>query len=197
MQRAVIIQHDWDGKVWHLTSMVNLVQILGLQQGLLAKQQLEQGGHRYQDISMEGVQLRRQLRRIFDRPLHQYVPLFFQQRNPMMYYLKEHAAELVWLEIDAYALPKQSLVTANGNAACDNTQFCLGLAPDFLDWNVLHASSWHDIADGKRKRAAELLCLSHVPAAAIVALHVSGLQQKRDLLGYGIPVSVNPLVFFG
>lgn len=197
MQRAVIFQHDWDGKVWHLTSMVNLVQILGLQQGLLAKQQLEQGGYHYHDISMEKVQTRRQLRRIYERPLHQYVPLFFKQRNPMMYYLKEHAAELVWLEIDAYAISKQLLVTADGNAACDSTKFCSGLCPDFLDWNVLHANSWHDIFDGKRKRAAELLCLCHVPAAAIVALQVSGVQQKRDLLGYGLPISVNPFVFFG
>lgn len=196
MGLARMAQGCWDGKVWHLTSMVNLVQILGLQQGLLAKEQLDAAGHHYQDISIETVQFRRQHRKVFARSLHQYVPLFFTQSNPMMYYLKHQAESLVWLEITVDALRTHTLVTADGNAACADTQFCAGVQPEFIDWQVINAPSWRDIFDGKRKRAAELLCYSHVPAAAIIGLQVSSQSQKRDLLGYGLPVTVNPMGFF-
>lgn len=196
MQNAATIHTSWNGKVWHLTAMVNLVQILGLNQGLLAKHELQLRAQSYHDISMEEVQARRQHRQVYNRPLHDYVPLFFKQRNPMMYYLKSEAANLVWLEIDTSLLYRDSLVTADGNAACTDTSFESGLSPALVDWQVMDARSWHDIPGGKRKRAAELLCLSQVPASAIVALHVQGSKQKLDLLGYGLPVLVNPFAFF-
>lgn len=182
--------------VWHLTAISNLPQILGTGRGLLAKALLQRSGLGYQDISMQDVQRRRQQRQVFGYSLHHYVPLFFCQQNPMMYCLKAQALQLVWLEIAVTALPARALVTSDGNAACGATQFCAGYKPDFPDWRVLTAPSWHDLTDGKRKRAAELLCLSQVPAQAIRGLQVAHATQQRQIAGYGLPVSVNPRAFF-
>lgn len=187
---------SWNGKVWHLTSIVNIVQILGLQEGIISKMRLLQSKQPYKDISMEGVQHRRHQRQVFNYNLHEYVPLFFNQRNPMMYYLQEKADELVWLEIDTNLLPSQALVTADGNAASEDTKFFLGLSPWNLDWLTLNSDKWSNIPDGKRKRSAELLCLGSVPTDAIIAMHVSNTQQKLALLGYGLPILVNPYMFF-
>lgn len=182
--------------VWHLTAISNLPQILGTGRGLLAKAQLQRLGVGYQDISMQDVQRRRQQRKVFGYSLHQYVPLFFCQQNPMMYCRKTQASELVWLEIVVSALPPQALVTSDGNAACEATLFRGGFQPGFPDRQVLTAPSWHDLPDGKRKRAAELLCLSQVPVQAIRGLQVANVTLQRQVAGYGLPVSVNPRAFF-
>ncbi|WP_419569582.1 DarT ssDNA thymidine ADP-ribosyltransferase family protein [Rheinheimera sp.] len=197
LQRKFIVQSaDIAKRVWHLTAISNLSQILGAGQGLLAKDLLQFSGVAYQDISMQGVQQRRQQRWVFGYTLHQYVPLFFCQRNPMMCFHQTRAAELVWLEIDVSALSMQALVTSNGNAACAVTEFQRGFVPSLPDWQVLTAATWNDAVDGKRKRAAELLCLGHVPAGAIRSLQVVGQVQRQQLVGFGLPVTINPRAFF-
>jgi len=187
----------WRGVVWHVTSLVNLPQILGQQQGLLSKTMLQQRQLGYKDISMEGVQQRRAERTIAGHCIHEFVPTFFVQRNPMMYIRRDIASELVWLVIDPTKLQMSNLITSNGNAAAINTRFVRGLEVNFPDWNVLTAHQWNDWNDGRRKRAAELLCFQHIDASSIIALEVCNSRLVLPLQeAYGLPVWHNPTAFF-
>jgi hypothetical protein len=191
------LQSTWSGRVWHLTSITNLVQILVLRQGVIARAHLESNAIGYSDISIANVQKKRREKRPDPKAeynLHQYVPLFFWQQNAMMHSLSGLATDLVWLAIDTTQLDPALLFTSDGNAACHETRFYQGLRPDCVQW--AHMSDQHMYcAQCKRTRAAELLVRHIVPASAIVALEVATEAQCRDLRACGLPVTVAPQHF--
>lgn len=154
--------------VWHLTHLANLPSIL--LQGLRSHAKMQHAP--YHDISDQQVQSRRACKRVLGQVLHDMVPTFFVQRNPMAYRLQSQAEELVWLQIAVTALEPLHCITADGNAACEDTRFYQGVRSDCLPWPVLQASSWCDLPDGRRQRAAELLVKGHIAPRAIVAVEV-------------------------
>lgn len=154
--------------VWHLTHVANLPSIL--LHGLRSHAKMQHAP--YHDISDQQVQSRRASKRVLGQVLHDMVPTFFVQKNPMAYRLQSQAEELVWLQIAVNALDARHCITADGNAACEDTRFYQGVRSDCLPWPVLQAPSWCDLPDGRRQRAAELLVSQHIAPKAIVALEV-------------------------
>lgn len=173
--------------VWHLTHVKNLPSIFNSASGLLSKNALQQQHVGYQDISMREVQFHRANKTINGIPLHSYVPTYVVQRNPMMYVLRHQADHLVWLKIDVRYLPQHDCITADRNAAASKTQFFWGIQSDRLPWHVLTSPTWHDYAEGKSLRCAEILVPNRIPLAAIVGAEVcnpnliSHIEQEYGL----------------
>ena len=120
--------------LYHLTHIANLRSIWNL--GLLSHNRAhDQTDPR--DIADPEVIAKRSGRRdtIFDRPLHDYVPLYFTPRNPMLYKRREIQSELAILCLSKHVLLFNGTVFTDGNAASMDTQFfgdCRRL--DRLDW---------------------------------------------------------------
>lgn len=128
--------------------------------GLVSRRAALEGKFFPRDYSDPVVQERRarKCEPIFHRCLHDYVPLYLNPRNPMLYSLRERAADLVVLGLTPALLDLHSQhVFADGNAASDRTVFSSNPAVLQSSLPALKAEYWHEVADGKRRRCAEVL----------------------------------------
>ena len=143
--------------LYHITHIDNLKSIA--ERGLLSHDRAHRRGGPV-DISDPDVNRRRARRNdpFFKRPLHEYVPLFFRPRNPMLFVRRDEQRRLAILCIDANVLCLYGTVFTDGNAANAATKFFRDTQHlDQLDWDCINADYWTGYADGKRKRAAEVL----------------------------------------
>lgn len=149
-----------------MTPIENLGSIL--QHGLLSRNQMLIRGVEFVDISDSEVQdLRRRPEPVFGRSIHDYVPLYLNHMNAMLYRRREISASLVILEIYSAIAAQPGVLFCDGNAAAAGTEFSTN--PDVLTTSTkaLEAEYWTDIEDGKRRRMAEVLIPDMVPTAAI------------------------------
>lgn len=110
------------------------------------------------DLSDPEVQGRRADRRLDGRPLHDYVCLYFNPKNPMLSKRRDHQDDIVILCLDRQLLEQSSTFFTDGNAAGDATEsFNDPRDLKKLDWDCIRATYWNDFKDGKRKRCAEIL----------------------------------------
>lgn len=163
--------HAYPAHVWHLTSVRNLNSIL--RHGLVSHRLAHQTGSLRQDISIQDVQQKRSAMTVFGTPLHDFVPTFWAQRNPMMYSLKDIAEQLVWIQIDRREIDGSKCVTSNQNAVANGTSFYRGQVPEYLNWDVLRSAYWNDFINGSALRGAELLVQERITVAAIVGFQVA------------------------
>ena len=98
------------------------------------------------------------VRRVDGRPLHDYVCLYFNPKNPMLSKRRDHQDDIVILCLDRQLLEQSSTFFTDGNAAGDATEsFNDPRDLKKLDWDCIRATYWNDFKDGKRKRCAEIL----------------------------------------
>ena len=184
--------------LYHLTHIDNLPSIRNL--GLLSHNRAhDQAGPT--DIADPEVIARRSRRRdtVFDRPLHDYVPLYVTPTNPMLFRKRDIQSELAILCISKGVLLFDGAVFTDGNAASADTQFfgdCRHL--DQLDWACIRAPYWTDFPDGKRRRCAEVLVpdrlgLEHVDR--VVVSNAVAARAVQDVLPWP-PVRTEPTWFF-
>jgi hypothetical protein len=101
--------------------------------------------------------------------LHQYVNLYLDARNPMMYKRLSHRDHIAVVRVHPAVLDIPGAVVADGNAASNATKFepsPAGLAG--LDEARVYAHSWTDADtwvywEKKRQRCAEILVPDVVP----------------------------------
>ncbi|WP_052750318.1 DUF4433 domain-containing protein [Arsukibacterium sp. MJ3] len=183
--------------VWHLTHIDNLPSIFLRVGGLLSKNYLAKQAASFTDISMPEAQACRERKRVFGIPLHDFVPTYICQRNPMMYVRKSDAKNLVWLKIDVSKLAATQCATTDRNAATADVQFFKGIQPQVLNWEVLQAATWCDKPDGKALRCAELLVRERIPLSAIVSAEVANIHLLNTLEAeFSLFASYNPKAFF-
>lgn len=159
----------------HMVHHENLEGILT--NGLLSHNEVIKRGELKKDIAMEEVQDLRSSKYIVDpvldketgqtvevgRKVHDYVPFYFNARNPMMYRRKSINPELVILLVDASVINNPDVYFSNGNAASHNTSFYKGQENlHVVPFETVYASSWnHDDPEIKkenvRKRCSEVL----------------------------------------
>lgn len=144
-------------ELYYMAHHENLASIL--ERGILCHSQIVQEGVQRVDISDPGVQRWRERREpVFGRRIHDYVPLYFNPRNPMLYRRRQVQHALVILAVSKQALEcKDSVVFTDGNAACGETRFSASACVLTDSAAVLRAHSWHSLPDGKRRRCAEAL----------------------------------------
>ena len=148
--------------LYHLTHVDNMPSILD--HGLLSHNDAHARGLMMEDLSDPGVQDRRADLRLDDRPLHDYVCLYFNPRNPMLFKRRVHQDDIVILCLDRQLLEQSWAFFTDGNAAGDATEFFADprdLAK--LDWDCIQGEYWNDSEDGKRKRCAEILVPHAIP----------------------------------
>lgn len=136
----------------HITHIDNLESILtrGLKSHNNAYQQT--------DISNPSVNSRRaRCEPINGKPIHSYVPLYFNAKNAMLYKVqKAHNENIIILGYDTSVLTN-ALIT-DGNAACNKTRFFSDYnSLNQLDWGNVFADTWIENEETKRKMMAEIL----------------------------------------
>lgn len=158
----------------------------------------------HSSVALDSVQNVRATRRVpRGGRLHQYVNLYLDARNSMMFYLKENEQKpIVVLRIDTAVLDLPHVAISDGNAASDITRFYPspdGLAA--LTEELVFAESWNHPdywtkRELKRKRCAEVLVPHRIPVEfikGILAADPGNSEVGRD---FGWPGEVNPYVFF-
>lgn len=188
---------DLYNKAYHFTHAGNLRSIA--RHGLLAHTHVADRGLGCMDISDPAVQQRRaNIRDPFHRRgIHEYVPLYLNPLNAMLYRLRWMCDELVMLAVDIDAATQCEPLFTDGNAACDKTWFGTDLSVTQPSDEVLRAQSWINHVDGKRRRCAEMLLPDRVPVELISGVYCDNTDMRRYAQGkLGLPASVQPDLFF-
>ena len=169
-------------RLFHMTHFDNVERIL--QHGLLAHN-LATG---YRDISNTAVNDRRAgILSPAGRPLHDYVPMYFNPRNAMLFEKQtEFAGRIAVLELSPDLGHAKGAVFSEGNAASGESRLTDRLDDlRLFDWDRINATSWRD---GKEKNLtvrrlmmSECLVPDRVGASSVLALHVADESLKRDL----------------
>lgn len=153
-------------ELYHFTHITNLRGIR--EHGLLSQRAMALRGLRAVDISDPDVQRwRDRPEPIFGCPIHEYVPLYFNPKNAMLYKRRELRMELVILAVPLVKAQEHVYIFTDGNAASGSTVFSLDMETSKTSDAVLKAGYWSELPDGKRRRCAEVLVHEQVPMADI------------------------------
>lgn len=135
----------------YITPLVNLASIL--QHGIVSHNRAAALSHT--SIANESVQGRRADKQVpGGMQLHDYVNLYFDARNSMMYDRKGMRANMVVLRVAHSVLEIPGVVIADGNAASSGTKF--GASPTglaSLDPERVYAHSWTTPTPGSNVNA--------------------------------------------
>ncbi len=191
----------------YITHVDNVASIL--KHGILSHNRAS--GLTCKSVALEAVQLRRRKRVPNGRPLHDYVNLYFNARNPMMFrVIRGDIAEprdLAVLRVSPSVLGQSHVVIADRNASSDYVMFYAspdGLAQ--LDGSLVFAEYWVDddpLEQFRKKSAicAEVLVPDCVPARMVTGVYVSGDKTAALVEGSlrgraGLDIVVNLHIFF-
>ncbi len=201
--------------LYHITDKDNLFSIV--KHGLKSHD-IAHGKYCPTDIANPEVNQRRSDIMIGDKPLHEYVPLYFAPKNPMS--SKRRDSKLAILHVDREVIRKPNVIFTDGNAASSYTIFFNDINDlDKLDWKCLKAQYWSDFIDGTRKRCAEVLVPHEINLNYIKEISVKNERIRNELIEflpvndeeyddekefrtsiddtfYGIPLKVTPDFFF-
>ena len=118
-------------------------------------------------------------------PLWDYVNLYFQVRNPMLYrVLKQHKEEdIIILQINSDVINNNNVGITDGNAASYETQCFEDVEEGLKNLNLeqLERTYWTDSDDAKRKIMAELLVYNHIPKEKIIGICVANEDIANDI----------------
>ena len=130
--------------LWHLTHKNNIESIL--EHGILSHDNAKKLTN-YVDISDHQVQdLRKKKESIHGRRIHEYVPLFINPKNAMLYRVMQDISKknkLCLIEIFLDVLEWEYIFT-DGNAASRYTNFYMSLNDNFdsIPWDDIFSTSW-------------------------------------------------------
>jgi len=175
--------------LYHLTHKSNINNIM--KHGLMNHNRARSTGAMNMDISLQSAQDRR-------KHLHDFVPLFFNPKNPMLYKLRDQQDDLVIIEIEVSCIIDKCFRITDGNAASPRTiQFPNSLdSLNRLPWNVINDYSWSQHEDGSRKRAAEVLVEPVISKVHFNRLICYSHETQRELEQYGKTVDIDYNYFF-
>jgi hypothetical protein len=178
--------------------------------GLLSHNKIKASGLFHKSVAHGDVQKRREDKTIpgGKRKLHDYVNLYFNPRNSMMYSRKNLHEDLCVLAVHADILTQQGIVIADGNASSNYTRFfetSEGIRS--LDKDSVFTENWWDPDhyDMCRKRSAacaEALVPEQLPPSKIIGIYVSSEEAQRKAvsiiagINVDIPVIINGKMFF-
>ncbi len=188
-------------QLYHMTSLDNLENIL--LHGILSHNSAHAQGLVHNDISMNEVNQRRANKRpIHNVSLHDYVPLYFNPKNPMLFKRKDIQDKLVILGVNRSLIYHPLSIFSDGNAASNDTMFFNDVSMlSKLNWTCIKREFWNDFIDGKRIKCAETLVRSSIPANYIVRIYCINIEVKNQvdsLLGSNsrIKAEVKSALFF-
>lgn len=177
-----------------------------LQRGLLAHRRADGMPHR--SVAMPEIQeIRARVRIPGGRPLHDYVNLYVNGRNPMLFTVlkKEPTETICLLRVSTNVLDLPGTVIADQNAASEYVRFAhapSGLA--LIDHTTVFATYWtHDdrVTEWRHKSAmcAEVLVPDVVPPDHVLGAYVGSELAAQRIASDSptLPVVVDRSRFFG
>jgi len=174
-----------------------------LEHGLLSHEQASRLPHA--DVSMAAVQERRDRIHVpGGLRLHQYVNLYFDARNPMLFKRKHQAESLCVLRISRTVLNIAGVVITEQNASSNYARFYPSTALNCLNFDMIYAEDWRHPDDPiaywqhKSMKCAEVLVPNAMPCDYIDGAYVVNEAAKTCLsdAGFTGPVEINPRLFF-
>jgi len=163
----------------HITHIDNLSSILHF--GLLS----HNNPHKKIDISNQEVNSRRMRREsVFYRPIHDYVPFYFNSRNAMLYKTQmDHGSNIIILGFDKSLMLNPNKVITDRNASADAKHCSSDNAfYNTLDWNKIFAKSWNQDKDLRQIMMAELLIPDCVDIEYLRCIYVKNLYAQKQVL---------------
>ncbi len=164
MSEEILDYHEVDG-LYHFTHIDNIQTIFEF--GLHSHNYAHELGFVQNDISNTEVQDLRAKRCVGGRQLHDYVPLYFNPRNAMLYQISRESTpkNIVFIRMSRKLMLQKGVWFTDGNAANTITLSYNCLEDlDKLDWEFIRAEYWTEYEDGKRKCMAEILVPDKISA---------------------------------
>lgn len=192
------------GPASHMTHLNNLPAIITAGE-LCSYSQMR--GRTYQNIANEDVQAGRAAKTVppTNRPLHDFVPLYFGFKTPMVAVNKDKNEELVFLRFSLEILTTPGVVITDGNARSNVTKFRSYTQIDDLsivDAKAVNIVKYAHDGELKRKKQAEILVPDKLPFSQVFDIICFSEAARTKALaildGFGInkPVYVNPGWYF-
>lgn len=181
--------------LYHMTSIGNLTSIIG--NGLLSHNEAHRQRLVQADISDPNVQSLRLniVDPFYNRHLHDYVPLYFSPRNPMLYRRREIQEDIVILGIDPKILLEPNVLFTDGNAAANGTLFYRSVEMlTQLPWDIINTRSWVDIEDGRRIKCAEVLVYPRIPLEKVLFIFCRSSKHRETIINVKQETSIQGLI---
>ena len=186
--------------LYHMTHKNNLENIL--RNGLLSHTKAHAGLNQV-DIADDQVNTRRERKEtIYNRSIHDYVPLYFNPKNPMLFRRRNIQNDILIFAIDRNLILNPNSIFTDGNAASQGTRFFNSTGQlRQLNWQCINGEFWNEFSDGKRIKCAEVLVFPKIDVASIKRIYCkSSLVQtsvSRQTRNYShIAVEQNNNIYF-
>lgn len=158
----------------------------------------------HSSVALQPVQDRRDQKQVpGGLKVHQYANLYFHARNPMLYLRLGEVDRLCVLRISTQVLALPGTAISDQNAASDYARFFHPSQSQSLDFDAIYAMDWRsdDTATyyrQKSRKCAEVLVPKQVEARLVMGAYVvdSAAETRLRQLGFGLPVTINPVLFF-
>ena len=189
-------------RLYHMTHVANVPSIL--EKGLMS----HRTAPAYCDISNVTVNgLRAAIVTVHGRSLHDYVPLYFNPRNAMLYQKqKEYRQDIVIVEISKSVCHEGGVLFSEGNAASSESRIVDTLAAtSAFNWPRIVKEDWREgrilNLTTKRLMMSECLVPNQIAAARIIRLHApdaaTGERLARTQPRAGrVELRTSPELFF-
>ena len=156
---------------------------------------------RIKSIHNKNIIQKRKSKSFKGRSLWDYANVYFQARNPMLYYVKERFGEknIVVLQISSDIINSPGAGLTDGNAASQNTKFFedIGQGLKALNKDQFDKLYWNE--ESKRTIMGEALIPDHIPKEKIMGVYTAhqdtAHQIKKDNIG-GLNIISSPGMFF-
>ena len=183
------------GPANHMTHIENLGPILQAG-GVRSFNQMKGTG--YKDLSNPDVQQgRAQITVPGSRPLHDYVPLYFGFKTPMVAVNQDRNPELIFLRVSLDILGRPGVIITDGNARTKGTTFQEFRSVEgmkILDVKAIQSVKYALDPEMKRRKQAEILVpdlLSFSEVLDLICFDPKAAKRVLDTVGqFGIGKSV-------
>lgn len=170
-----------------------------MKQGILCHQDAQSVKH--QSVALENVQEKREQKRVCGGLyLHQYANLYFNPRNPMMFYVQRHGDGICILAINPEILNQDGCVISDMNAAKREVRFYEPSALEELDFKQIFAEFWEDEFT-KARECAEVLVPHRVDFSYVMGALVQSAEDREKLEKMGFSkdkdIYIDRYRFFG
>jgi hypothetical protein len=187
--------------LYYMIYFKNLSSIL--QNGILSRNEVIRREISFEDVSNKSVQEKRhdKVDEIYHRPIHEYVPLYYLSKTPMLYSLQEMQMFMLFFVINTQKLLSSTLhIFSDGNATNHESVFSNNIPDDLQIFKIIKDGFWSNYIDGRRKIHAEVLVYPKVEIAfidKIVCFNDDILNKiKNTFPALDIPIVVDKSLYF-
>jgi hypothetical protein len=181
--------------------MINIPSVL--ERGILSHEQASKLAHA--SVAMDSIQEKRDKKHVpGGLKLHQYANLYFHARNPMLFKRKDQASDVCVLRISLKVQSLDGVVYSDSNASSEYVRFLHPSQWKLLDFDDIYAMDWRHPNDPiayyrhRSRKCAEVLIPHCMPPNFISGAYVVNgtAATKLASLGFGLPVTIDPVLFF-